>query len=101
MAGLIRTTRGPNVLRDMGSFGGLYRLGGRWTDPVLVASTDGVGTKLHVAQLAGRHEGIGVDLVAMNVNDVLVYGAGLPAERVRAAGWGDGGDARDVRAQWV
>ena len=75
MAGLIRTTRGPNVLRDLGSFGGLYRLGGRWTDPVLVASTDGVGTKLHVAQLAGRHEGIGVDLVAMNVNDVLVYGA--------------------------
>ena len=42
---------------------------------MLVASTDGVGTKLHVAQLAGRHEGIGVDLVAMNVNDVLVYGA--------------------------
>ncbi|MBI2104047.1 MAG: phosphoribosylformylglycinamidine cyclo-ligase [Candidatus Omnitrophica bacterium] len=75
MRPLIRTTRRPEVLADRGQFAGLMRLPGGLRDPVLVASADGVGTKLKVAQLAGRHEGIGVDLVAMNVNDVLVYGA--------------------------
>ncbi len=72
----IRRTHGPEVLRDLGAFAGLFRLATRrWRDPVLVASTDGVGTKVEVARLAGRHRGIGVDVVAMNVNDVLVYGA--------------------------
>ncbi len=76
MAPVIRATRRPEVLRDRGQFAGLFRLPrGRWREPVLVASTDGVGTKLKVAQLAGRHEGIGIDAVAMNVNDILVYGA--------------------------
>ena len=75
MRPLIRTTRRPEVLADRGQFAGLMRLPAGLRDPVLVASADGVGTKLKVAQLAGRHEGIGVDLVAMNVNDVLVYGA--------------------------
>ena len=76
MQPLIRTTRRPEVLADRGQFAGLFRLAkARWRDPVLVASTDGVGTKLKVAQLAGAHETIGVDAVAMNVNDVLVYGA--------------------------
>lgn len=76
MAPLIRATRRPEVLPDRGQFAGLFRLpAGRWREPVLVASTDGVGTKLKVAQLAGRHEGIGIDAVAMNVNDILVYGA--------------------------
>ena len=75
MRPLIRTTRRPEVLADRGQFAGLMRLPPGLRDPVLVASADGVGTKLKVAQLAGRHEGIGADLVAMNVNDVLVYGA--------------------------
>ena len=76
MQPLIRSTLGPGVLRDRGQFAGLFRLGGlKLRDPVLVASTDGVGTKLHLARQLGRHEGIGVDVVAMNVNDVLVYGA--------------------------
>ncbi len=76
MRPLIRTTLRPGVLPDRGQFAGLFRLRSlRLRDPVLVASTDGAGTKLTVAQLAGRHEGIGVDVVAMNVNDVLVYGA--------------------------
>ena len=73
---LIRSTRSSAVLADRGQFGGLFSLAGlRMREPVLVASTDGVGTKLKIAELAGAHEGIGVDAVAMNVNDVLVYGA--------------------------
>ena len=76
MRPLIRSTRRPGVLSDRGQFAGLFRLAAsRLRDPVLVASTDGVGTKLKVAQLAGRHEAIGVDAVAMNTNDVLVFGA--------------------------
>ena len=76
LGGVIRATQGPAVLPDRGQFAGLYALGrGRYRDPILVSSTDGVGTKLTLAQLIGRHEGIGVDAVAMNVNDVLVYGA--------------------------
>lgn len=72
---LVRTTHGAEVLRDLGSFAGLIRLPRGLRDPVLVASTDGVGTKLKVAQLVGAHDAIGVDVVAMNANDVLVYGA--------------------------
>ena len=76
MRPLIRSTSRLGVLPDRGQFAGLFRLAAaRLRDPVLVASTDGVGTKLRVAQLAGAHEGIGVDAVAMNTNDVLVYGA--------------------------
>jgi phosphoribosylformylglycinamidine cyclo-ligase len=76
MGPLIRTTRSARVLADRGQFGGLYRLSGLgMRDPVLVASTDGAGTKLKLAQMVGRHEGIGIDVVAMNVNDILVYGA--------------------------
>ena len=75
MRPLIRTTRRPEVLTDRGQFAGLFRMAARYRDPVLVASTDGVGTKLKVAQLLDAHEPIGVDVVAMNTNDVLVYGA--------------------------
>jgi phosphoribosylformylglycinamidine cyclo-ligase len=76
MKPLVRSTWGAQVLPDRGQFAGLITLGrSRFKDPVLVASTDGVGTKLKVAQLAGRYEGLGIDAVAMNVNDVLVYGA--------------------------
>lgn len=76
MRPLIRSTQRPGVLADRGQFAGLFRLAAlRMRDPVLVASTDGVGTKLKLAQLVGSHESIGVDAVAMNTNDVLVYGA--------------------------
>ncbi|OGX29172.1 MAG: phosphoribosylformylglycinamidine cyclo-ligase [Omnitrophica WOR_2 bacterium RIFCSPHIGHO2_02_FULL_67_20] len=76
MRPLIRSTRSPRVLADRGQFGGLFSLAGLgMREPVLVASTDGAGTKLKLAQLVNRHEGIGIDVVAMNTNDVLVYGA--------------------------
>ncbi len=76
MGPAIRSTHGPDVLDDLGQFAGLFRFPSRrYRDPVLVASADGVGTKLKVAALVGAHEAIGVDVVAMNVNDVLVYGA--------------------------
>jgi phosphoribosylformylglycinamidine cyclo-ligase len=73
---LARSTFTSHVLSDIGSFGGLFRLEpGRWRDPVLVASADGVGTKLKVAFMAGEHRTIGVDLVNHCVNDILVQGA--------------------------
>ena len=73
---LARGTFTPGVLSDIGSFGGLFRLEtSALADPVLVASADGVGTKLRVAFLAGIHRTIGVDLVNHCVNDILVQGA--------------------------
>jgi len=73
---LARSTFTEGVLSDIGSFGGLFRLEpGRYRDPVLVSSADGVGTKLRVAFLAKRHGTVGVDLVNHCVNDVLVQGA--------------------------
>lgn len=73
---LARSTFTPGVLSDIGSFGGLFRLeAGRFHDPVMVASADGVGTKLKVAFLANRHDSVGIDLVNHCVNDILVQGA--------------------------
>lgn len=73
---LARGTFTPGVLSEIGSFGGLFRLDSAGvTDPVLVASADGVGTKLRVAFMAGRHRTIGADLVNHCVNDILVQGA--------------------------
>jgi len=72
---LARETYTPGVLSGVGSFGGLFALGRDVVDPVLVASADGVGTKLKVAFLAGVHDTIGVDLVNHCVNDILVQGA--------------------------
>ena len=72
---LARGTFTPGVMSDIGSFGGLFRLGDRYQDPVLVSSADGVGTKLKVAFLTGRHDTIGADLVNHCVNDILVQGA--------------------------
>jgi phosphoribosylformylglycinamidine cyclo-ligase len=72
----IRSTFTPGVLADVGSFGGMFLpdLSG-YSEPVLVASIDGVGTKLKVAQMVGRHDTIGRDLVWHCVNDILVQGA--------------------------
>ena len=73
--GLARSTYTPGVLSGIGSFGGLFALGADVKDPVLVASADGVGTKLKVAFMAGVHDTIGQDLVNHCVNDILVQGA--------------------------
>src|SRR3954451_19466165 len=74
--GLARSTATSGVLSDLGSFGGLFHLGARaLKDPVLVASADGVRTKLRVAFMSGIHDTIGVDLVNHCVNDILVQGA--------------------------
>jgi len=73
---LVKRTRRPEVLAGIGGFGGLFALApGKYKEPVLVSGTDGVGTKLMLAQHLGIHGSIGIDLVAMCVNDVLVQGA--------------------------
>jgi phosphoribosylformylglycinamidine cyclo-ligase len=72
---LARSTRIPEVLADVGGFAGLCALPSDIADPVLVSGTDGVGTKLKVAFATGRHDSIGIDLVAMCVNDVVTVGA--------------------------
>ncbi len=73
---IARGTFTPGVLSEIGSFGGLFSMApGGWSDPLLVSSADGVGTKLKVAFMAGVHDTIGRDLVNHCVNDILVQGA--------------------------
>src|SRR5579864_9637119 len=72
---LARQTFGPRVLKDVGAFGGFFALDGLPRDAVLVASTDGVGTKLKIAFALGRHSTVGADLVNHCVNDIAVHGA--------------------------
>ncbi len=73
---IVAKTRRPEVLAGLGGFGGMFALPpDRFREPVLISGTDGVGTKLKLAQQLNRHDTIGVDLVAMCVNDVLVQGA--------------------------
>lgn len=82
LEGLMRRTHGPRVIRSPGGFAGLFRLDfnerlfkRNYRDPVLVSCTDGVGTKIRLAQKLGIYDTIGIDLVAMNVNDLIVCGA--------------------------
>jgi phosphoribosylformylglycinamidine cyclo-ligase len=73
---LIKATSRREMMGSIGGFGGLFHLDiSKIKDPVLVSSTDGVGTKLKIAQMMDKHDTIGIDLVAMSVNDVVVQGA--------------------------
>ena len=71
---MVKRTYSKNVLTELGSFGALYELG-KYDNPVLVSGTDGVGTKLKIAFELGRYDTIGIDCVAMCVNDILCHGA--------------------------
>src|SRR6476661_4095277 len=73
---LVRATRRPGADAEIGGFGGLFDLkAAGFTDPILVAANDGVGTKVKIAIETGMHDTIGIDLVAMSVNDLVVQGA--------------------------
>jgi phosphoribosylformylglycinamidine cyclo-ligase len=73
---LVKMTTRKEVMSGIGGFGALFRLDmEKYRNPVLVSSTDGVGTKLKIAQMMNRHDTVGIDLVAMSVNDVVVQGA--------------------------
>lgn len=73
---LVRSSFRREVLTDIGGFGSFFKLDkNKYKDPVLVSSSDGVGTKLKIAKLADKHDTVGIDAVAMNVNDILCTGA--------------------------
>jgi phosphoribosylformylglycinamidine cyclo-ligase len=72
---LARATLRPEVLTGIGGFGAVVEIASKYREPVLISGTDGVGTKLKLAFMLDRHDTVGIDLVAMSVNDILVQGA--------------------------
>ena len=91
----VASTKRPGVRGGIGSFGGLFDLGSlKYHHPVLVAGTDGVGTKLMIAQAVGDHTTVGIDLVAMCANDVLAQG------RNRSSFWITLRPGRTYRPRW-
>ena len=76
---LVRSTARPGASSEIGGFGGVFDLAeaGYTEVPLLVTGTDGVGTKLRIAQAVNKHDTVGIDLVAMNANDLIVQGAGF------------------------
>lgn len=77
LEGIVARARGAGVLADVGAFGGMFRLGAAvdFRDPVLVASVDGIGTKVKIASALGRYDGLGTDIVNHCLNDIAVQGA--------------------------
>ncbi len=76
LQGLVKKSQGPEVLQGIGGFGSFFSFAkDKYRNPVLVASSDGVGTKLKIASLVNKHDTVGIDAVAMNVNDILCVGA--------------------------
>ncbi len=76
LQGVVKKSQGPEVLKGIGGFGSFFSLAKeKYRNPVLVSSSDGVGTKLKIAALADKHDTVGIDAVAMNVNDILCVGA--------------------------
>ena len=71
----IKSTHRPEVLGGFGGFNGMMKIPSGYENPVLVSGTDGVGTKLNLARMVHDHHGVGIDLVAMCVNDVITSGA--------------------------
>src|ERR1700693_3454759 len=74
IAPIARTTHRPEVLAGVGPFAGLFKLGA-YREPVLVSSTDSVGTKVKIASLLGKFDTVGIDLVNQSVNDIITVGA--------------------------
>lgn len=73
---MVKSSYRPEVLKEIGSFGGFFKFNKtKYKNPILVSSSDGVGTKLKIAFLVGKHDTVGIDMVAMNVNDILCSGA--------------------------
>ena len=93
----MKKTRRPEVMGGLGGFGALCALPQKYREPVLVSGTDGVGTKLRLAMDLKRHDTIGIDLVAMCVNDLVVQGAEpLFFLGLFTGGWRNGRNAGDV-----